>query len=130
MNKRIIAIVLVVALVLGICATGSAAALRASTTITSASIYLSSSMKATFTCMCTGLNNITVKSVKLEVQAANGTWSTASSLPAPAGATNALSLNVSKDYSSYCTKGKTYRITATFEAGASSVSRTSSAVTY
>jgi len=127
-NKSIIAILLVGILLLT--TISALAATRASTIINSTSIVLGSSMKATFSCSAKSKTDISVGSVKLEVQNANGTWSFVKNLSAPASASNVSIYNKPMDYSSSCTKGKTYRITGTFYVGNDTATRTSPARTY
>ena len=98
---------------------------RANKNISSASIILTTSMSATFTCSTRARYDISVSSVKLEMQNSNGTWSHVINLTAPSGETNSLSLSKTMSYSSSCTKGKTHRVSATFTASGESVTRTS-----
>jgi hypothetical protein len=114
----------------GVSIDGATEPVRASVTISSASIILSSAMEANFSCSTNCICDISVKSVKLEEKSSSGTWSQVTSLAAPAGVKNALSLCVDKNYKASCTKGKTYRISATFVGGDASVSRTSAGVKY
>ena len=103
---------------------------RANPNIDQASIVFSSSMGAGFSLTASNNFNVSITSVKLEVKESNGTWSFVKNLPAPSSATNVTFYNRDMDYSSHCTKGKTYRIKATFNAGSESVSRTSAEKTY
>lgn len=128
MNKKV-ALVLTVLLVSGICVT-ALAGIDANPNIASAAIYLSTSMNASFTLSARMYCNISVYDIKLEVKNSNGSWSFVCWLDSPAGATNAALLNSSKSYASSCTKGKTYRISATFDADGETVSRTSNEATY
>ena len=104
--------------------------INASTTISSTSIYLSSAMEAKFVCLVKNFYDIYVGSVTLEEKNSDGVWIKAASLASPPGAEHALSLSVEKSYAGSCTKGKTYRISATFEAGGSRVSCMSKEETY
>ena len=106
------------------------AATRASTIISSASISFNTSMRATFSCSTKTKTDISVGSVKLEVQNSNGTWSFVTNLSAPASAINVSSYNKPMDYSSSCIAGKTYRITGTFYVEDEIVTRTSPAKIY
>lgn len=106
------------------------ASARANENIASTSIILTTSMSATFTCTTHARYDISVSSVKLEVQNSDGSWSLAKNLSAPAGVSNSTVLSKVMDYSSSCTKGKTYRISATFIASGESVSYTSAGKKY
>ena len=103
---------------------------RANPHINGAGISLSSSMSARFECSTSADYNISVYSVKLEVKNANGTWSSAGTLSSPASASNTSNYTKSVSYASSCTKGKTYRISATFDASGETVTRTSNEMTY
>jgi hypothetical protein len=104
--------------------------IEANPNIASASIFLSTSMNATFTLSATLFCNISVKNVKLEEKQSNGSFLFICNLSSPTGATNAISLNSSKSYASSCTVGKTYRIIATFDASGQTVDRTSNEAKY
>lgn len=129
MKIKVFSLILVVILVAGVSMT-ALAGVQENAKIKSASIRLSTSMSADFICSTRSFANISVYSVTLEVKNSNGTWSSAGSLSSPSGATDALSLNSKSSYSSSCTKGKTYRIKATFDADGETVSRTSNEATY
>lgn len=105
------------------------AAADANPNIASAKIMLGSSMSARFECSANADYTISVYSVKLEVKNSNGTWSSAGSLSSPPSATTS-NYSKSVSYAGSCTKGNTYRITATFDANGETVIRTSSEVTY
>ena len=128
MSKRALVLVITITLVSMIFTT--ALAVIANPHISSASINLPSSMNACFALTARKYCDISVYDVKLEVKNSNGTWSFVSWLSSPAGATNAVILNSVKNYASSCTKGKTYRISATFDADGETVSRTSNDATY
>lgn len=106
------------------------AAIDANPHIDSAGISLSSAMKARFDCSASDDYDISVYDVKLQVKNANGTWSSAGSLSSPPSASNTSNYTKSVTYSGSCTKGKTYRITATFDASGETVTRTSNEMTY
>jgi len=128
-NRKLLS--LLVILFLSIVVTAQATMIPfANKNIASASITLSSSMVTTFSCSANAKYNISVKNVKLEVKNANGSWSFVKDLSAPPSATNVGNYNKVMDYSSSCTKGKTYRIKATFYAGTESVDRTSAEKKY
>ena len=127
MNKRV---VLVITILLVSMIFTTALAVIANPNISSASINLPSSMNANFSLIARKFCDISVYNVKLEVKNNNGTWSFVSWLSSPAGASNAISLNSSKSYASSCISGKTYRISATFDADGETVSRTSNEATY
>jgi len=129
MNKKVFVFAMAVLLVSGILIT-ALADIDANPNISSASIILPSSMNTTFTLTARNFCDISVYSVKLEVKNSNGTWSFVSWLSSPAGATNVVFYNSNKNYVSSCTKGKTYRISATFDADGETVSRTSNEATY
>jgi hypothetical protein len=129
MNKKVSALIMTILLLSGVIIT-ALASVDANPNIASASIYLSTSVNATFTLTARKFCNISVYDVKLEVKNSNGTWSFVSWLSSPAGATNAVILNSSKSYASSCVSGKTYRISATFDADGETVSRTSNEATY
>lgn len=105
------------------------AAVDANPNIASASISLGSSMSARFECSAHDDYTISVYSVALEVKNSNGTWSSAGSLSSPPSATTSK-YSKSVSYSGSCTKGKTYRIKATFDADGETVTRTSNEATY
>jgi len=131
MSKRASTAIIALLISLGIAASAFATMVPfANQNISTAGVSLSSSMNAKFICSTNGYFTISVTSVKLEVKNSDGTWKSAGNLPAPASQKNTTGLNKTVDYSSYCTKNKTYRITATFNAGSESVTRTSSAVVY
>jgi len=126
--KNVVAIVIVAILLLNFIPIQAHA--RANPKINQASILLTSSMTAYFSCATSGDFDISVSSVTLEVKNNNGTWSFVKNLSAPASASNVSSYNKAVDYSSSCTKGKTYRIKAVFNASGESVNRTSAEKTY
>lgn len=130
MTKKVIVTVLAIMFATVLCFPATADySIQANLNISNASITLSSTMTATFTCSTYDLYNISVSSVKLQVQNSNGTWSS-SALSAPSSVSNSSSLLKTMSYSGSCTKGKTYRISCTFNAGGESVTRTSSTVKY
>lgn len=129
MRNKVTAVILVLMLALSFNIAASAG-VQANPHIASAQIVLSSSMYTTFTCSCHDYYNISAYSVKLETKNIFGIWVFVCNLPSPAGVTNASILFSGIDYSAYCTLGKTYRITATFDASGETVSRTSAAITY
>lgn len=106
------------------------ALIDANKNIAGAGITLNSSMNARFECSANDDYNISVYSVKLEVKNTNGTWSSAGSLSSPPSASNTSNYTKSVNYASSCTKGKTYRIKATFDADGETVNRTSNEMTY
>lgn len=93
--------------------------------IDSAGISLSSTMSARFTCSASGYYDISVYSVKLEVKNASGGWAFVSWLTAPPSAASTSNYVKMMSYASSCTVGKTYRISATFNASGETVIRTS-----
>lgn len=101
----------------------------ASSIFDSASISLNSSMTATF--KATTMQNTTIKVTSCTLQKkVNGVWQNASSLTAPPSASSTLKYVETKDYSSQCTGGTIYRISATFSAGDETLTRTSGEVKY
>ena len=129
MNKKTLALVVTALLVSAVFITASAG-IEANLNITSASINLPQSMNACFSLVAKLYCDISVYNVKLEVKNSNGTWSFVSWLGSPAGATNVVLYTRTVSYASSCTKGKTYRISATFDASGETVSRTSNEATY
>lgn len=131
MTKKILSFALTILFSVGLCLPSVADySIQANLNITVAEIKLSSSMSAQFSCSTKGLCDIKVTSVKLQVKNSDGTWSAGTSMAAPDGVSNASALFKSMSYSSSCTKGKTYRITAVFNASGETVSRTSNEATY
>ena len=129
MNKKKSALILTALLVSAVFMT-ALAGIEANLNISSAAINLPQSMNACFSLVAKIYCDISVYNVKLEVKNSNGTWSFVSWLSSPPGAINAVFLNSVKSYASSCTKNKTYRISATFDAGGETVTRTSNEATY
>lgn len=102
--------------------------IMANSIFTSASVSINSSMKATFSASLDRASDISV-TCALEKKV-DGVWKSAGSLPSPGSKSNAISYSASKDYSSYCTKGNTYRVVAKYTAGGESVTRYSGQVAY
>lgn len=94
-------------------------------------VGLSSEMKAVMTCTTSVIcNKIYVSGVTLQKQSGSS-WVYDKSLPCPStSATNASSFGASMNYSSYCTKGTTYRIVVTYNADGVTASATSGSATY
>lgn len=103
----------------------------ASPVFVSKSAGLSTAMKAIMTCSTSVIcNKIYVSGVALQKQSGSS-WAHDKNLPCPsATATNASSFGTSMDYSSYCTKGNTYRVVITFNADGVTASATSGSATY
>lgn len=92
---------------------------------------LTTAMVAGMTCSTSVIcNKIYVSAVTLQRKSGSN-WVNAGSLPCPtATATNAFSFGTSKDYSSYCIRGNTYRVVITFNADGVTASATSGSSTY
>ncbi len=92
---------------------------------------LSTAMKSVMTCTTSvTCNQIYVSAVTLQ-RKSGSSWVNAGPLPCPTTvATNASSFATSKDYSSYCTRGNTYRVVITFNADGVTASATSGSSTY
>ncbi len=96
-----------------------------------ASVALASDMYASFDAsLHQPYPTIAVTSCTLQKQV-SGAWITVGSVPAPSYvARNTSWYAADASYSTYCTKGQTYRIKAVFSAGGESVTRYSLGVTY
>ena len=129
-NKKILIILLILVFSVVIGAEAASIVPFANRNIASTSILLNTSMKATFSCSANANYNISVQNIRLEVKNSNGTWSFVKNLSAPPSASNVSNYNKVMNYASSCTSGKTYRITATFNASGETTSNTSAARTY
>lgn len=96
-----------------------------------ASVLLSTDMYSEFdAAVQMNCPTISVTSCTLQ-KLVSGQWNSVGSIPPPSHiATNTSWFAASANYSSYCTKGQTYRIKAVFSAGGESVTRYSSGATY
>lgn len=104
--------------------------MQANPNIASVPISLSGAMEAEFFCSARSFYDISVSDVKLEEKRSDGKWYYVCDLSGPPSVENAASYNKSKDYSSSCEKGKTYRVLGTFNADGETSSCTSNAKTY
>lgn len=97
----------------------------------SATISLSSSMKASFSAL-TSYKSSKIQVTSCTLQRKNGnTWNDVATLTPPSTvATNAYSYRASSAYSSAATSGYTYRVWAVFNADGHTVTRYSNSVAY
>lgn len=131
-NRKII-----VALILGVLLIGIAlpASMEISPTanpiFSQASVVLASDMYATFDAtLAQPCPSISVTACTLQ-RLVSGQWVNAGTLTPPAHiAYNTSWYDSTANYSSFCTKGQTYRIKAVFSAGGESVTRYSPGATY
>ncbi len=98
---------------------------------TEASVAFTSSGKAAFSAQTTFVfSRLRVLSCSLEVKV-GGAWQSAGSLTPPATESNNTTIfDAQMNYGSSCTKGKTYRVIATFDADGHTITKTSGAATY
>lgn len=131
MTKKMLVLTLTIMFAVSLCVPATAdIPFQANPNIGSTSISLSSTMSANFSCTTRNFCTISVTSIKLQVKNSDGSWSAGTTMTAPESVTDAARYNKSMSYSGSCTKGKTYRITATFNAGGETVTRTSNEATY
>ncbi len=125
-----ILIVVAFSLTTTVLASGSQAPM-ANPIFTDASVMLVSDMYAVFDASLSQIcPSISVTSCSLERKVSD-VWVNMGAVPVPSHiAQNTSAFSASKTYSSYCTKGQTYRIKAVFSAGGESVTRYSLGVTY
>ncbi len=105
--------------------------LQASAVFVSKTVSLSTSMRSSISCSTSvDCKKIYVSAVKLEKKIGTD-WVSTTSLPCPSTtAVNTDIFGAGMDYSSYCTKGNTYRIVVTFNADGTTASATSGSNTY
>lgn len=134
MKKMSAVVVFVVSLVwiLSVnCALASGISPRADAIFTAARVSLSSAGKASFSAQVKSVRDeIKVSDCVLQVKK-DGKWSDDTTLTPPSHiATSSRSFSASKDYSSNCSEGKTYRIKAIFDADGHTKTAYSNSVDY
>lgn len=95
------------------------------------SVAFNSAGKAVFSALTTfKFSTMKVTSCTLEVKSGS-TWKYSASLTPPSDVfNNSYAYSAEKSYASSCTKGKTYRIKATFNADGHTITKTSGSATY